>query len=203
MKHVVAVLSLVVLLVAPGGLARAQTVVKASGSLIDKLPARKVAPAPLPAKTLLARVNRKLKSSAVKAIGSVPQTLEMRVTPSVPKGAAGGAIAFMGPGVWQAPESGAPDGSFLAQGAAVRMEFPTVPNKLYVLDCRMEMMQNASVRVERPGVADAPLPVEDGHLVHAFIAKQASSKVALRFTPPASFPAAGYFYGCDFGKANP
>lgn len=202
MKHVVAVLSLLVLLVAPAGLARAQTVVKASGSLIDKLPARKLAPARLSAKVMLARVNTRLKSAGLKNLNSAPQTLEMRVTPAAPKGTTGGTVTFMGPGVWQAPDGLAPDGSFLAQASVVRMEFPTTPNKLYVIDCRMEMIDNASVRVQRPGVADVPLPVEGGHLIHAFMAKESTSKVALRYTTPPNFPVSGYFFGCDFGKAN-
>lgn len=202
MKPAVAVLSLVVMVAAPAGLARAQTVVRASGSLADKLPARKLAPVRLDAKRMLARVNTQLKTAGLQALNAAPQTLEMRVTPASPKGTTGGKITFMGPGVWQAPEASAPDGSFLAQGSAVRMEFSTTPNKLYVLDCRMEMIENASVSVERPGVAAVPLPVEAGHLIHAFMAKESTTKVALRYKTPPSFPAAGYFYGCDFGKAN-
>jgi hypothetical protein len=202
MKQVALALSLLLVLVASADRAAAQTVVKASGSLIDRMPARKVAPARLDAKRMLSRINTQLKTAGVKAIGSAPQTLEMRVTPAAPKGATGGAVKFMGPGVWQAPEASAPDGSFLTQGSAVRMEFPTTANKLYVLDCRMEMIENATVRIERPGAADAAPPVEDGHLIHAFMAKESTTKVTLRFKTPPNFPASGYFYGCDFGKAN-
>ena len=202
MKHAVAVLFLAVGLVASAGLAGAQTAVKSSSSLIDRMPARRAAPQRLSAKKVLTLVNSRLKAAGLKAVGSAPQTLEMRVTPAAPKGATGGAVTFMGPGVWQAPDSKAPDGSFLAQAAAVRMEFPTTPNKLHVLDCRLEMIQNASVAVERAGAADASPPIEDGHLIHAFTAVESTTKLTLRFRTPPGFPAAGYFYGCDFGAVN-
>jgi hypothetical protein len=169
----------------------------------DGLPRRVAAPAALPAARRLARVNRALKVFGVQALSSLAQVLEMRVTPLAPQWASDAKIYLMGPGVFVGPEPGAPQGSFLLQQTAVRMTFPTTVGTLYILDCRLKALSSdpTTVTVERTGAADLPLPIEDDHLLHVFEAKAATTKLAL-VTRPTSFPIVGYFYGCDFGKAQ-
>lgn len=169
----------------------------------DNLPARRAAPAWLGASKRLARVNVMLKSAGLKLLTGTPQTLEMRVTPAAPRWSNGAEITLMGPGVFLAPDADEPQGSFLFTDSTLRMSFPTQAQKLYILDCRVTPIANAfQVKVQRPGAADVAVPAQDGHILHVFTAKEATTKLALRFVPPTDFPASSYFYGCDFGKAN-
>jgi hypothetical protein len=164
-------------------------------------PDRRAAPSHLSAAVRTARTKAALKTAGFASLGSALSG--PRLTPIAPAHSSGAAITYAGPGVFLGADADEPDGAFLLQHSSVQMRFPTTAQKVYVLTCSFELMtQSKSVTVKRAGANPASVPLEGGHILHAFQAAGAVTNLNLEVVPNANFPVSGYFYGCDLGPAS-
>jgi hypothetical protein len=183
----------------------AVAVVKADKAAVKPAPGgapeRRAAPAQLSAVARATRVKAALKAGGFNLATALSGP---RLTPIAPAHTSGAAITYAGPGVFLGADPDEPDGAFLLQHSSVQMRFPTTAQKTYVLTCSFELFGQGtkSVTVKRPGANPASVPLEGGHILHAFQAGGAVTNLNLEVIPPNNFPAAGYFYGCDLGPAS-
>jgi hypothetical protein len=168
---------------------------------VGSQPDRRPAPAQLGAAVRAARVKAVLKAGGFANLASASSG--PRLTPVAPAHASGAAITYAGPGVLLGADADEPDGAFLLQHSSVQMRFPTTAQKVYVLTCSFDLFINPkAVTVKRAGAANASVPLEGGHILHAFQAGGAVTNLNLEIVPTTNFPSTGYFYGCDLGPAS-
>jgi hypothetical protein len=196
-----------VLAISTGLVAAVAVVAVASADKVTTKPApggapeRRAAPAQLSAAVRATRVKAALKAGGFNLTTALSGP---RLTPVAPTHTSGAAITYAGPGVFLGADSDEPDGAFMLQHSSVQMRFATSAQKTYVLTCSFELFGQGtkSVTVKRQGANPASVPLEGGHILHAFQAGGAVTNLNLEVIPPGNFPAAGYFYGCDLGSAS-
>lgn len=170
---------------------------------------RGVAPLALDPAKRMTKIKEAIKLAGIPAIPA-SQTLDTRITPASPRQPSG-EITYAGTAVWSIGGSGEPDGSIAlvrATGTMVAMsgvdlKLATETGKLYLMDCRLGVANgNIKLMIVRNGSAQ-PLPLEDGHAIHAFQAKGPKTDVSIKWIPSGSSDNYfGAFYGCEVGKAN-
>lgn len=168
------------------------------------------APAPLAAAKRVGRLAAALKASNI-ASTKMTTSPAVRVTPAAPRHSSGALITHAGRVSFTGPSAGNPDGTYKTVGggtaptADVTMRFPTSSGAVYVLDCSITKSQlpNSKVLLARGGGQGVELPVEDGHVLHAFNAAGAATELALTFTSvlDLSLPNPS-FHGCELSKLD-
>ncbi len=167
-----------------------------------EMPPPKPASPPLAPLKKVEFLNKALKVMNIAALAAPPPPPQMKVTPAAPLHTGGMKIGYAGPLMFVSPSSVMPDGAYSMTNPPngkyqVTVEFPSEKDKLYLLDCRFQVVWGGplTVKVKR-GEATQSLSGEDGHYLYTFKSDRVNQSVQMTGDVGAAF------YGCELTKLN-
>jgi hypothetical protein len=174
------------------------------------------APKPLPLAKRLARVNTIIAKLGHEKLTKLDDVQPL--TPRTPELENGAKLLHAGGVGYDGPSQEAPDALFWLyykgniERSVVGFAWPTEVGKLYAMDCAVKVDDYASpsppnahdkAQIKIDGLDHALQPISGGHVVHAFIAVEASTYVRMEYRTDVDLSSRRLaWYGCEIVRAG-